>query len=174
MKRRKPERSRREERPAIPMVAPFEKPQAGMVKIGKAAKRLGLSVQAIRLYESEGLIISFKSSKGTRWYGPDDLLWIARIQELISEGLNFVGIRRLLAQIPCWALKPCRPEDHAHCSMRFEWRHPCWIAPEKLCPEKLRECYHCPTYRRARDFVNLKSQARIIPLEMESSSPEVP
>lgn len=136
-----------------------------MLKIGAVARRLKLSVQLIRLYEAEGLLISFKSEKGTRWYSEADIRWIAKIRQLVADGLNFAGIRRLLAQVPCWALKPCRPEDHAQCSMRFEARLPCWIAPEKLCTEKLKECYHCNTYRRAPEFINLKTQAEIIPLE---------
>ncbi len=137
-----------------------------MVKIGQAARALGLSVQAIRLYEAEGLVISFKSKRGTRWYSADDLDWMRRIRELLAEGLNFAGIRRLLALLPCWALKPCTPEEHAECSMRFETRMPCWMAPEKLCTEQLKECYHCNTYRQARNFVNLKEHARIVPLEV--------
>ena len=153
------------EAPLIPLVVAFEKPQEGMSKIGDVARRLGTSVQTIRLYEAEGLLISFKSSGGTRWYNEEDILWIIQIKRLVSEGLNFAGIRRLLAQIPCWALRPCRPEDHARCGMRFETRVPCWIAPEKLCVEKLKECYHCRTYRRARDLVDLKVHADIIPRE---------
>ena len=149
--------------PLIPLVVAFEQPQEGMSKIGDVARRLATSVQTIRLYEAEGLLISFKSGGGTRWYSEDDVLWITQIKRLIAEGLNFAGIRRLLAQIPCWALRPCRPEDHAQCGMRFETRVPCWIAPDKLCVEKLKECYHCLTYRSARNLVDLKVHADIIP-----------
>jgi MerR family transcriptional regulator/heat shock protein HspR len=141
-----------------------------MIKIGELARDLGLSVQTIRLYEAEGLLISFKSRKGTRWYSPRDIEWIRRIHELVGEGLTFAGIRRLLALLPCWALRPCRPEDHAECSMRFELRMPCWIAPEKLCTEQLKECYHCNAYRRAREMVDLKLHADIVPLTKESGA----
>jgi MerR family transcriptional regulator/heat shock protein HspR len=153
-------------KPGIPLTVPYDKPQPGMMKIGEVAEDLGISVQVIRLYEAEGLLISFKSAKGTRWYSRDDVKWIEKIRDLVSEGLNFAGIRRLLALIPCWALKPCRPEDHANCAMRYETRFPCWIAPEKLCTEKLKECYHCNTYRKAREFVELKTKADIVPLEL--------
>ena len=153
-------------RPLGPIVAPFDQPLPGMVKIGAAAKEVGLSVQSIRLYEAEGLVISFKSRSGTRWYSVEDIQWIEKIQELIGQGLNFAGIRRLLAQMPCWALKPCSPEDHEQCAMRFETRVPCWIAPDKLCTEQLKECYHCPTYRSAARMVDLKMHADIVPLEV--------
>ncbi len=43
---------------------------------------------------------------------------------------------------------------------------PCWMAPDKLCTEKLKECYHCNTYRQARRFVNLKEHAQIVPLTL--------
>lgn len=152
-------------RPSIPLVAHFDQPQPGMLKIGEVARRLDLSVQAIRLYEAEGLLISFKSQKGTRWYSEADIRWIEQVKAMVSEGLNFAGIRHLLAQVPCWLLRPCRPEDHAACAMRYESRMPCWIAPEKLCTEKLKECYHCNTYRRAPEFVNLKTQVQIVSLE---------
>jgi len=136
-----------------------------MLKIGEVAEELGVSVQSIRLYETEGLLISFRSPKGTRWYSREDIAWIEKIRDLLSEGLNFAGIRRLLALIPCWALKPCRPEERAACSMRHEVRMPCWVVPEKLCTEKLKECYHCKAYRKAKDYVSLKTEADIVPLK---------
>ncbi len=43
---------------------------------------------------------------------------------------------------------------------------PCWMAPDKLCTEKLKKCYHCNTYRQARRFVNLKEHAQIVPLTL--------
>jgi MerR family transcriptional regulator/heat shock protein HspR len=133
-----------------------------MMKIGAAGRESGVSVQAIRLYEAEGLLISFRSKAGTRWYSERDVQWILRIKGLLSKGLNFEGIRRLLAQIPCWALRPCTPALHSACSMHHQNRLPCWTDPEKLCPEKLRECYHCNAYGRAREFVNLKAHAEIV------------
>ncbi|GAB4116761.1 MAG: hypothetical protein Kow001_17320 [Acidobacteriota bacterium] len=151
--------------PPPPAPPPFEEPQSGMLKIGEVARRLGISVQTVRLYEAEGVVISFRSSGGTRWYCEEDIRWIEQIRSMMAEGLNFEGIRRLLAQLPCWALKPCRPEDHAGCAMRLEHRIPCWLAPEKLCTEQLRHCYHCRTYRRAWEFINLKARAQVVPLE---------
>jgi len=139
-----------------------------MFKIGTTAGRLGISVQAIRLYETEGVLVPFRSKGGTRWYSEEDVEWIAKIQELISHGLNFEGIRWLLAQIPCWSLRPCTPELHAACSMKLESCMPCWVAPEKLCSEKLKECYHCNTYRGAKDFVHLKAHADIVPLDTQT------
>jgi MerR family transcriptional regulator/heat shock protein HspR len=149
--------------PAIPLLARFEKPLPGMLKIGDVARLVDLSVQTIRLYEAEGLLISFKSSKGTRWYSEANIRWIQEIQELLTEGVNFAGIRRLLAQLPCWEIKPCNQEQRDNCSMRTEGRLPCWISPSKLCLEQLKECFHCATYNQAAEFINLKTRARILP-----------
>lgn len=144
---------------------PFSLPQSGMLKIGEVARRIGVSVQAVRLYEAESVLISFRSSRGTRWFDERDIEWIGTIRALLQEGLNFEGIRRLLAQLPCWALRPCGPEHYANCAMRLEHRVPCWVAPDRLCSEKLKHCYHCATYRRAREFVNLKISAQIVPIQ---------
>lgn len=136
------------------------------VKIGEAAGRLRTSVHAIRRYEREGLLIPFRSPAGTRWYVREDMEWIRKIRSLLQEGLNFAGIRRLLAQIPCWAMRPCTQEERERCLMALVATAPCWSAPERVCPEELQDCYHCPAYRRARDFVNLKTVADIIPLQL--------
>ena len=136
------------------------------VKIGEAAVRLATSVHAIRRYEREGLLIPLRSSAGTRWYAPEDVEWIKAIRNLLEDGLNFAGIRRLVAQIPCWALRPCTQEERERCPMALAATAPCWSAPERVCPEELQDCYHCPAYRRARDFVNLKTVAEIVPLQL--------
>jgi hypothetical protein len=134
-----------------------------MTKIGDVARMFGISTQTIRLYEVEGLLISYKSDAGTRWYSESDIEWIRALQGLLDDGLNFAGIRRLLAQIPCWELKPCRLSDSAVCPARLDARLPCWLSPARLCAEKLHECHGCTVYRRAGAFTNLKASAEIHP-----------
>jgi hypothetical protein len=134
-----------------------------MTKIGDVARLLGVSAQAIRLYEEEGLLISYKSEAGTRWYSAADIRWIRLLKGLLDEGLNFAGIRRVLAQIPCWELKPCPQSDVTACPARSDARLPCWLCPGRLCPEKLVECHVCHVYRRAGEFTNLKGRAEIRP-----------
>jgi MerR family transcriptional regulator, heat shock protein HspR len=149
-------------RPFIPLIVQLDEPPPGMLKIGDVARRVDLSVQTLRLYEAEGLLISFKSSKGTRWYSEGNIRWIQEIQELLAEGVNFAGIRRLLAQLPCWEMKPCTQEQKEKCSMRTEGRLPCWITPSRLCLEQLKECFHCATYNQAAEFINLKTRTKIL------------
>lgn len=136
------------------------------VKIGEVAGKLRTSTHAIRRYEREGLLIPFRSPAGTRWYGLEDMDWIRTIRSLLEQGLNFAGIRCLLAQIPCWALRPCTNEERESCVMAVMATAPCWSASERVCPEELQDCYQCPAYRRAKDFVNLKAVADIVPLHL--------
>jgi DNA-binding transcriptional MerR regulator len=73
-------------------------PQPGVrIKIGTVAKHFKISVDLLRLYEREGLVIPLKSSKGTRYYTEQDYAWIATILRLVRDArLNFAGIRHLL------------------------------------------------------------------------------
>ncbi len=69
---------------------------------------MGISVDLLRLYEREGLLIPIKSPKGTRYFTELDFPWIATVLRLVREaGLNFAGIRHLLALIPCWEIRGC-------------------------------------------------------------------
>ena len=43
-------------------------------KIGEAAKLLGLTTQALRFYEQEGVITPRKSENGTRYYTPHQIV----------------------------------------------------------------------------------------------------
>lgn len=142
-----------------------------MVKIGEVARALGISVQTVRLYEAEGVLIGFRSRGGTRWFSGQDIGWIRTIRTLLAEGLNFEGIRRLLAQAPCWTLRPCGPDTQAQCRMSFEHRIPCWIAPDRLCTETRQGCYHCVVYRQAEQLLNLKSLSRVRPQSPGGTEP---
>jgi DNA-binding transcriptional MerR regulator len=45
----------------------------------EAAKRLGISARALRLYEQRGLIAPIRSATGWRTYGPDEIARAAQI-----------------------------------------------------------------------------------------------
>lgn len=51
------------------------------MKIGELARRVGVSISALRLYEQRGLIEAGRSEGGTRHYGEED---IARFQAIVS------------------------------------------------------------------------------------------
>src|ERR1700722_8559135 len=55
------------------------------------ARRLNVSVRALRLYERRGLLAPLRTSKGWRVYGPDQ---VARIQEILAlKGLGLSLLR---------------------------------------------------------------------------------
>ena len=49
-----------------------QKSEAKRIKIGEVASHFGVSVDLLRLYEREGLLIPLKSAKGTRYFTEDD------------------------------------------------------------------------------------------------------
>jgi DNA-binding transcriptional MerR regulator/quercetin dioxygenase-like cupin family protein len=73
-----------------------EQPEPG-VRIGEAARRIGVSASALRLWERQGLLRPERSRAGYRLYGPADLERLRRIQRLRHvDQVNAPGIRRIL------------------------------------------------------------------------------
>jgi DNA-binding transcriptional MerR regulator len=68
----------------------------GVYGISVAAELSGISAQALRLYESRGLLEPSRTEGGTRRYSADDLDRLRRISELLDAGLNLAGIRMVL------------------------------------------------------------------------------
>jgi DNA-binding transcriptional MerR regulator/mannose-6-phosphate isomerase-like protein (cupin superfamily) len=70
----------------------------GVLLIGDAARLVGVSPSALRLWERQGLVAPGRTRGGERRYGPTEiarLRSIARMRRV--EGLNAAAIRRLLA-----------------------------------------------------------------------------
>lgn len=61
-----------------------------------AARRLGVSAKALRLYEERGLITPGRTAAGWRTYGPEEMTRAAGIIALRSLGLNLAQIGRVL------------------------------------------------------------------------------
>lgn len=131
---------------------------AEAIKIGAAARHFGISVDLLRLYEREGLLIPMKSEKGTRYFSAGDLPWIGTILRLVREArLNFAGIRRLLALLPCWEIRGCPFPQRQQCPIITEASSPCWANRACACAGSSKECYNCPVYRSAPSCENLKA-----------------
>jgi DNA-binding transcriptional MerR regulator len=62
----------------------------------EAAKRLGVSAKALRLYEARGLIAPVRTAAGWRAYGPDEMVRIAEIVALRELGLSLAQVARVL------------------------------------------------------------------------------
>jgi DNA-binding transcriptional MerR regulator len=63
----------------------------------EAAKRLGVSAKALRLYEQRGLIAPLRTEAGWRAYGPEDMARAGEIAALRALGLNLGQVARVLA-----------------------------------------------------------------------------
>ncbi|WP_311243558.1 MerR family transcriptional regulator [Microbacterium sp. WCS2018Hpa-23] len=64
--------------------------------IAVAAQLSGVPEASLRLFEAKGLVAPARSDGGTRRYSDDDLERIRRVTGLRVEGINIVGIRRVL------------------------------------------------------------------------------
>ena len=64
--------------------------------IAVAAQLSGVPEASLRLFEAKGLVSPARSDGGTRRYSDDDLDRIRRVTGLRVEGINIVGIRRVL------------------------------------------------------------------------------
>lgn len=125
------------------------------IKIGAVARHFGVSVDLLRLYEREGLVIPLKSPKGTRYFTELDYPWIETVLRLVREArLNFAGIRHLLALLPCWEIRGCGESRKQECNIAADASAPCWALQGCCRPE---DCYSCAVYRAASQCKNLRA-----------------
>jgi len=119
-----------------------------VLTIGTAANKLGISVQSLRLYEQEGLIIPHKTASGRRMYSFHDIDRLTCIREMLTtHGLNMSGIKRLMSMIPCWDYKGGLDDDCVNCSAYYEAQGPCWTVEKVGAKCEATECRTCPVYR---------------------------
>jgi DNA-binding transcriptional MerR regulator len=76
----------------------------------QAARRLGVSAKALRLYEARGLIAPVRTAAGWRAYGPDEMARVAEIAALRELGLSLAQVARVLEGDP----KSLEPALAAH------------------------------------------------------------
>jgi MerR family transcriptional regulator, heat shock protein HspR len=68
----------------------------GVYAISVAASMVSMEIQNLRVYERRGLLEPARTSGGTRLYSEADIVVLRRIGQLLDEGLNLAGIRRVL------------------------------------------------------------------------------
>jgi MerR family transcriptional regulator, redox-sensitive transcriptional activator SoxR len=71
-----------------------------LLSIGEVAERTGVSVSALRFYESEGMVTPTRSAGGQRRFPRDALRRIAFIRVAQRVGLTLDEIRTALATLP--------------------------------------------------------------------------
>jgi MerR family transcriptional regulator/heat shock protein HspR len=115
--------------------------------LGVVAELAGFPAHSIRQYIDEGLLIPYKLESKRHLFSENDISRLKLIRELIHEkGLNFAGVRTLMAMVPCWALRNCSIEDQKSCDAYAENFQPCWMASEKGSLCKNVECRNCEVY----------------------------
>jgi DNA-binding transcriptional MerR regulator len=62
----------------------------------EAAKCLGVSIKALRLYESKGLVVPKRSPAGYRMYSPSDMIRATEVVTLRSLGLSLIQVLQVL------------------------------------------------------------------------------
>ena len=68
----------------------------GVYGITVAAELAGLGQQTLRLYDRKGLLTPARTAGGTRRYSDQDVTVLRRTVELLADGLNLAGARRVL------------------------------------------------------------------------------
>ncbi len=64
---------------------------------GEAARRLGVSAKALRLYEARGLVAPLRTEAGWRAYGPEQMARAGEIAALRALGFSLAQVGRVLA-----------------------------------------------------------------------------
>jgi MerR family transcriptional regulator/heat shock protein HspR len=118
----------------------------------------GIPVHSIRQYIDKGLIIPFKKESNRNLFSQVDILRLKYINNLLNvEGLNIAGIRKLLAIIPCWAVRDCSKEEREACQAYHGDVNPCWEASEKGTFCRNTNCRECEVYRIVENYADVKS-----------------
>jgi DNA-binding transcriptional MerR regulator len=73
---------------------------AGYLSASEAARRLGVSVKALRLYERRGLLAPLRTAAGWRAYGPDEMARAGEIAALRSLGFSLAEVANVLRGEP--------------------------------------------------------------------------
>ena len=96
--------------------------------IGVTANLIGVSVHALRMYESAGILSPKRTRTKRRLYSKNDIKRLQCVRHFIEEeGLNIAGIKTVLSMVPCWKIKPCKEKDRTDCDAYHKMGEPCWI-----------------------------------------------
>ncbi|RHW27153.1 MerR family transcriptional regulator [Nocardioides immobilis] len=68
----------------------------GVYAISVAADLVSMEIQNLRVYERRGLVEPARTPGGSRLYSRADIERLHRIRDLLADGLNLAGIRRVL------------------------------------------------------------------------------
>ncbi|HEB57379.1 MAG TPA: MerR family transcriptional regulator [Gammaproteobacteria bacterium] len=69
-------------------------------KIGEVAERLNTTPRTLRFYEEQGMLMPFRTAKGTRLYSDEDIARLEVIQHLVRLDVPLRTIRELAVARP--------------------------------------------------------------------------
>lgn len=69
---------------------------SGSLRIGEVARRTGVSVEALRYYDREGLVPSARTLRGARLFPQEALARIAFLKQAQAAGLTLRDIKQLM------------------------------------------------------------------------------
>lgn len=81
-------------------VQPVAQPDADLpagLRIGAAAREVGVSPSALRLWERQELVAPARTRAGYRVYSPGDLARLRQVRHMREQHVNASGIRRILS-----------------------------------------------------------------------------
>lgn len=143
-----------------------EQPQ---YSIGTAAAKLGVSVQTLRLYENEGLLVIHKTAGNQRLYSDADIERIQCIRRAINEEkISIGGIKRIHGMIPCWDIVHCTTEERAQCPSFSQHVGGCWTYEHTHSVCAVNDCRLCDVYKLSSNCEEIKE------LIIRSSLPRQP
>ena len=135
----------------------FEK-NSPVFTLSVTSKLSGIPSTSIRQYIDRGLIIPYKKETGRHLFSQEDVNRLKYLYKQLNEmGLNIVGLRALLAHIPCWAIRECSNRDRQKCQGYNSVSDPCWEASEKGRECKNTDCRECGVYRIFENNQDIKS-----------------
>ena len=131
--------------------------------ISTAANLLGVSVQTLRLYEKEGLVLPFKKSSKHRLYSRADIERIECVRRAITEKkISINGILAMYSLIPCWDIVKCSEEDRNKCEAYACHSKPCWSYPHPGTTCETLVCRDCDVYKNFADCEKIKESIKNI------------
>lgn len=77
-----------------------------------AARRLGVSIKALRVYEARGLLTPKRTRQGWRYYAPEDLDRLARALAFKAMGFGLSQIATLLDAAPDEVAAALAAQEH--------------------------------------------------------------
>lgn len=132
-----------------------------VLTLGIVSQLSGIPSHSIRQYIEKGLILPYKRDNKRHLFCMNDVSRLKHIHSLIhDQGLNFAGIRSVLALVPCWSMHDCSEEDRQNCDAYTSNSTPCWEASNKGRICKNENCRECEVYTCLSHSMDIKAVIR--------------